>query len=647
MKKTDKTRDYSPSHKHLKTFRNAFIYKKNPFPWRKAICAGLASSLPILIGLIFGHMKLGLAAGMGGFAYLYVFNQPYAQRAKMIFFIAVGLALSMTMGILLAPYPLGMAMGLGIIGAIGIFTFGALRITGPSAIFFVLCFAIASGIPTTASDAPIRGGLVFLGGMLSWLIAMAGWFNNPHGPETAAVKKLYTQLAGFAANTGTDNISGEQHKTVAALKEAEEILLAGYSFWTNSELYKRLYLLNDHANRLFLQLLELSRKRNGLPAEVGQSLLAIAKAIGSREKNIEKILQPDLADKRIASLFSDIYDADAILNEPIEKINRTVKIAKPSIKMMLLGAFDKNSIVFLSALRYGLVLLFATLLAHALPVERSYWIPLSCGSVMLGSTIIGTYHRAIQRTFGTIAGLLIASLLLLNIQNGYMVAMAIFILTFLTEMFIVRNYALAVVFLTPSALLIAEYSTNIHDFSFFATARAENIIIGSLIGLVGVLLFGRKAASGRLNHFLAKTIRSQGQYIVALFSQGNKRMSFHESRERRKMHTNLVNLSTIYMTALGEFGVGKDKVESLWPAIFSIELLGYYLDSALKYDERPVWPDEELAQLLYTFETMARCVEQNLPLAQREIPEMKNFEKIRNEILSMQKSLRVGETTTG
>lgn len=638
-----KKQDGSTLHTFSHTFKSAFIYKKNPFPWKKAICAGLASSLPILIGLLLGHMKLGLAAGMGGFAYLYVFNQPYAQRAKMIFLIVVGLALSMMLGILLAPFPLGMAIGLGITGAVGIFIFGALRITGPSAIFFVLCFAIASGIPATPADAPIRGGLVFLGGTLSWLIAMAGWFINPHGPETAAVKKVYIQLADFAANTGTESISGSQHKTVAALKEAEEILLAGYSFWTNSELYKRLYLLNDHANRLFLELLEHSRERNALPAEVGQSLHAIAESIGSRKKNMEKILQPDQADERIARLFSDIYDADAILNEPMEKINRTVRIAKPSVKTLLLGAFDKNSIVFLSALRYGFVLLFATLLAHALPVERSYWIPLSCGSVMLGSTIIATYHRAIQRTVGTIAGLFIASLLLMNIHNGYAVAAAIFTLTFLTELFIVRNYALAVIFITPSALLIAEYSTNIHDFSFFATARAENIILGSLIGLTGVFLFGRKAASGRLNHFFAKTIRSQGQYLVGLFSDKNDNMCFPESRESRKMHVNLVNLSTVYVTALGENAARKKQLESFWPAVFSIELLGFYLDAALKYDKRPVLPDEELAQMLYTFETMARSLEQNLPFTQREIPEIKGFEKIRNEILSLQKSLRFGE----
>ena len=80
---------------------------------------------------------------------------------------------------------------MGIIGATAIFIFGALRITGPSAIFFVLVFAMTTGMPVHPELAPLRAGLVFLGGTLSWMIAMIGWFFNPHGPETGVVKRVY------------------------------------------------------------------------------------------------------------------------------------------------------------------------------------------------------------------------------------------------------------------------------------------------------------------------------------------------------------------------------------------------------------------------------------------------------------------------
>src|SRR6478735_4788806 len=175
--------------------KQALTVNSKPFPWVKAFSAGLAASLPVIIGLLFGNLEYGLIAGMGGFTYLYVFNIPYAQRAKKLFFVVLGMSLVSALGTLAAPYPLAIAILMGIIGATAIFIFGALRITGPSAIFFVLVFAMTTGMPVNPELAPIRAGLVFLGGTLSWIIAMIGWFFNPHGPEKGVVKRVYLELA--------------------------------------------------------------------------------------------------------------------------------------------------------------------------------------------------------------------------------------------------------------------------------------------------------------------------------------------------------------------------------------------------------------------------------------------------------------------
>lgn len=53
-----------------------------------------------------------------------------------------------------------------------------------------------------------------------------------------------------------------------------------------------------------------------------------------------------------------------------------------------------------------------------------------------------------------------------------------------------KNYALAVIFITENALLIAETATNTHDFSYFATARGTDIVVGVGIGLIGTYLMG-------------------------------------------------------------------------------------------------------------------------------------------------------------
>ena len=131
----------------LLTIKQAFIVNKNPLPWLKAFIAGVCAGLPVLIGFLLGNLEYGLIAGIGGLTYLYVFNIPYAFRAKKLLFAVVGLSIAMGLGTLLAPYSFLCALAVAITGALVTFLFGALRITGPAAIFFVLTFLMGTGMP--------------------------------------------------------------------------------------------------------------------------------------------------------------------------------------------------------------------------------------------------------------------------------------------------------------------------------------------------------------------------------------------------------------------------------------------------------------------------------------------------------------------
>ena len=173
------------------------------------------------------------------------------------------------------------------------------------------------------------------------------------------------------------------------------------------------------------------------------------------------------------------------MNEPTSKINRVIRISKPSLKTILMGAFDKNSIVFITAVRFGVFTIIAAIIAYQFEFTRPYWVPLSCVAVMSGFSIVATFHRAIQRAIGTIIGILIASLILAAHPTGFIIALFILLLTFITELFIVKNYGLAALFFTPNALLMAE-STSQGSFTYFASARLIDILLGSVIGLIGV-----------------------------------------------------------------------------------------------------------------------------------------------------------------
>lgn len=644
MRETSK----SASPKSPSIIKQALTVNRKPFPWIKAFCAGLAAALPVLIGLLLGNPEYGLIAGMGGFTYLYVFNIPYAQRAKKLFFVVLGMTLISALGTLAAPYPLAVAILMGIIGATVIFIFGALKIIGPSAIFFVLVFAMTTGMPVHPELAPLRAGLVFLGGALSWVIAMIGWFFDPHGPETSVVKRVYLELAAFLDSIGTEKFNEARHRVMSVLKEAEETLAAGYIPWRQTDLFKQLYVINGHANMIFLYILEnFSKNSSKIPSEVGESVRYLANSLDQKNKSesvVKKIFQPKEINETIVQLFTKIYDADAIMNEPTSKINQVIQISKPSLKTILLGAFDKNSIIFITSVRFGVVTIIAAIIAYQFELTRSYWVPLSCVAVLSGSTIVTTYHRAIQRGFGTILGILIASLILATHPSGYILVFLILLLTFITELFIVKNYGLAALFFTPNALLMAESTSHGNfSFSYFASARLIDVLVGIVIGLLGVWIVGRYSAYSRLPHLITKTIRSQAQFLLVLFSDQGIGFNATKSKERMKMRTNLINLKTLHDTAAGELPVNQRALEYYWPVIFSIEQLGYLLENASKTTRRPILSNDTLAQLLYVCETMANATNRKQSPSIKNVPQIEEFPSIQNEIITLQKFLQMDE----
>lgn len=307
-------------------------------------------------------------------------------------------------------------------------------------------------------------------------------------------------------------------------------------------------------------------------------------------------------------------------------------------------AFDKNSIVFIAALRFCVVTIVAAIIAYQFEFARPYWVPLSCVAVMSGSTIVTTYHRAIQRAFGTILGILVASLILATYPAGFIMAVFILILTFITELFIVKNYGLAALFFTPNALLMAESTSHgSFTFTYFASARLIDILIGSVIGLIGVFLVGRRSASSRLPHLITKTIRSQAQFLLTLFSDQGIDFNDRKSREIMKIRTNLINLKTLYDTAAGEIPVNKKALEYYWPVIFSIGQLEYLLENCSKTVKRPILSDETLAQLLYVFETTANAIDRKQSPSIKNVPVIEEFPSIQNETITLQKSLQMDE----
>lgn len=150
-----------------------------------------------------------------------------------------------------------------------------------------------------------------------------------------------------------------------------------------------------------------------------------------------------------------------------------------------LQAKDKSSII-IESLMIGFFMFSSTLFGHLLKLQNPYWIPISCLAVMQGATLYHIWERVFHRILGTFLGLGLCWIVLSVTNTPLSICLTIITLQFIIEMLIVRHYALAVIFITPMTILLAEASNPlIQDPNLLIYTRLIDISIGSLIGAIG------------------------------------------------------------------------------------------------------------------------------------------------------------------
>lgn len=147
----------------------------------------------------------------------------------------------------------------------------------------------------------------------------------------------------------------------------------------------------------------------------------------------------------------------------------------------------------MSANRIGIAALLAGCLTVALDLGRPDWAVLTV-TVLLHQgpdRIRGTY-RGVHRVGGTALGLVLFAVLYAAEPRSWALVLVLMALQFAIELFVARNYGLAVVFITPLALLIGgggEYGEVLP----VVRDRLIESLIGVLIGLAALWVVDRRA----------------------------------------------------------------------------------------------------------------------------------------------------------
>ena len=108
-----------------------------------------------------------------------------------------------------------------------------------------------------------------------------------------------------------------------------------------------------------------------------------------------------------------------------------------------------------------------------------------------GPSLAQRIKKGVHRILGTFAGVVAAGLLLAPHPAPWVLVLMVIVLQFAAEMFVLRHYALALIFITPLALIMTELAAPTNPEELMVD-RALQTAIGALVGISLVYLMHQR-----------------------------------------------------------------------------------------------------------------------------------------------------------
>jgi uncharacterized membrane protein YccC len=552
------------------------VPRRWPFALRAAICV----AVPVLVGWAAGDTSAGLIATIGGFTSLYGSGRPYLNRAMYLAAIAVSFAAVVTLGDWAAASAWSAVLVVTIIAMVAVLICNALSVGPPGAYLPVLACAAGTGVAATHLSSWYLGALVLAGGAFSWLAHLSGALWRPRGPERSAVAAAAEAVAHYI-ETPT---SAARHRAAQLLHETWVTLVTFQPMHPRPDdtLY-RLRTTNRRLHVLFAEAMAAADGNRPLPSD-GAALA-----------------------RRLAAVPTDIGGSMAGLTP----------LGRPSAATLLRRAVTPESPALRMALRTAVAVAIAGIVAAGFNVDHAYW-AMAAAVLMLhqGFDWQRTVQRGIERTLGTWVGLVLAGAILLIMPMGPWLALTIGALQFAIEMLVVRNYTLAVIFITPAALTIASGGHRVHNVPDLLLARGIDTVIGCAVALLVLWLTQRGRTASAPGASIAATLTAVAAVLPHL-SAGTVTTPAART-DRRDLQLRAMAMLPAYDTAIGGTARLRVTAERLWPAIAATEQLAYRVLAACWAAERSEAPitAEDARQLSSALTVLADAAGSGQPPAQ-------------------------------
>jgi len=464
--------------------------KPAPPPWPDMIRAALAICVPLAVGFAVGKPTIGLLPAMGGLlGTMADRGGSYLSRVKRISVVGVfGGAVGLAIGS--AIHGRGWIAVVALVVLAGVS--GVLSSAGDtgSQIGLQLLVYAALGIGPIGALRPVWHTAVgFLIGVLwALVLILPSWLLSPYGQEQRAVAAVYQALADQLASIGTDAFTARRQAVTTATSTAyDELLTARAIAAGRNRARMRLVAALNASNLMSQAATTLGVAGARPPPLVIETVTRLADAVrsGAQPPMIPPAWDASPGTLALRDAMAGVARVLARDWSPADRTRDTLREEAPSrdgladriLKVVGGGQISRTFVVRLMA-----CMGVAGLVSEVLPLQRSYWVPLTV-AIVLKPDYGSVFARAVQRGIGTIVGA-VAGAVLLVLFHGAWLLVPFGVLAALLPYGRIRNYGLLATFLTPLVVVLVDLLKPI------GWRLAGDRLIDTLIGCAIVLVIG-------------------------------------------------------------------------------------------------------------------------------------------------------------
>lgn len=521
---------------------------KRDVPVTVALRNTAAIVLPLLIGALTDHLFAGLGVSAGALNTMFVDQPgPYRLRLRRMLLAALASGIAAFAGSVLGQWHATLLL------AVALWGFGAALLVAIDAhatrvgLTSLILLVIMGAEPHSVPQALPAAALIFAGGLLQTLFAIAAWPLQRYRPERLALAHAFRELADFArADAPADGAVA----LPPSLNDVQALLFgAGRARGRAVEAFRVLAQLSE---RIRLELFALAHQqatcnRPDLRAALASAREHAADALAAIATALEQATPPqsaaaldayarvitrieaappsadaDIANARIAALGGQLRaaarNADTagsrgeIQAQRAEfRLPRALRSAAPLATLR--ANLRLSSPACRHAIRCGVCVTVALAVSHVLPLSRGYWMPMTV-AIVLKPDFGATWRYGLLRVAGTLVGLLLttAALHFGGVGNFWMSLALMAVLCFAFRELATVHYGIAVVCLTGTVVILLSFYGIPPAES--VQARAIDTVLGSALALLAYFLWPTWER-GREREVLAQMLDAYRNYLMA------------------------------------------------------------------------------------------------------------------------------------